>query len=95
MSGEDRSPSELARRSPERLLTDETPPVFFDHAANERAVSPQNPGMMFRALKAKGVQAELHIFRTGGYSMRAGYDPTSPLSPYPGLMQTWIKRHVF
>ena len=51
--------------------------------------------MMFGALKAKGVQAELHIFRTGGHSMGAGYDPTSPLSPYPGLVRTWIKRHLF
>ena len=50
---------------------------------------------MFGALKAKGVQAELHIFRTGGHSMGAGYDPTSPLSPYPGLVRTWIKRQVF
>ena len=93
--GEDRRLSELVRRSPERLVTDETPPMIFVHVANDRVVLPQNPGMLFRALKAKGVQAELHIFRTGGHSIGAGYDPTSPQSPYPGLMQTWIKRQVF
>ena len=33
MSGENRSPSELVRRSPERLITDETPPMLFVHPA--------------------------------------------------------------
>lgn len=94
MFGKARVQPELDARSPEKLVTKDTPPMFMVHAANDTVVPPENSIMLYRALREHGVSTEMHIFRTGGHSMGAGYNPTSPLAPYPGLMKAFIERQL-
>lgn len=93
--GDIRDTAELARRSPDRLVTPQTPPMFIVHAADDRVVSPDNSLLMFSALRAAGVDAELHIFEKGGHNMGAGFLPGSPLSAFPDLMLSWLERRGF
>ena len=94
MFGREREPSQLDARSPEKLVTAETPPMFLVHAANDRVVPPENSILLYRALRSLGVDAEMHIFREGGHSLGAGYRPGSPLTPYPDQMRAFIERRL-
>ncbi len=93
--GETTTPGELALRSPEKLVTSQTPPMFMVHAGDDRVVSPHNSIMLFTSLRAAGVKAEMHIFEKGGHNMGAGFSPGSPLSAFPGLMLGWMSRQGF
>ena len=58
----------LARKYFARLhVTAQTPPIFFAHSDDDKVVSPTNSTMMYDALKAAGVPAELHIWPSGGH----------------------------
>jgi acetyl esterase/lipase len=93
--GDARDPDALRLRSPEMLVTPETPPMFMVHAGDDRVVSPNNSLILFSALRAAGVAAELHIFEKGGHNMGAGFAPGSPLSSFPDLMLDWMSRQGF
>lgn len=90
--GDARDPRELALRSPEQLVTRDTPPMFIVHAADDQVVSPNNSILLFTALRAAGVPAEMHIFEKGGHNMGPAFQPGSPLSAFPQLMLDWLAR---
>jgi acetyl esterase/lipase len=56
------TPEQVALYSPDQNVTDRVPPVFLLHAADDTTVPVVNSLMMFTALKAKAVPAELHVF---------------------------------
>ena len=53
--------------SNELQVTDKTPPTFLVHAADDTAVPVENSLEFFKACKAKGVSAELHVYPKGGH----------------------------
>lgn len=92
MFGDVRNEEEMARRSAELLVTEFATPCNLVHAADDRVVPPENSMMLFSALRAAEVEAEMHIFAEGGHSLGVGFQPGNPLSAYPGLWLDWLTR---
>jgi len=72
-------------------LTKATPPTFFFHAADDPRVSVDNSLEPFRALKALGVPAALHVFESGGHGFGLRAPPGSSAARWPELFTTWLK----
>ncbi len=73
--------------SQEIRVSKETPPMFFAHAANDKA---ENSVAMFLALRKAGVPAELHIYASGGHGF--GLRPSDkPCSTWPQRCADWMK----
>lgn len=53
--------------SNELQVSEKTPPTILFHAADDKAVPPENSLLFFQALNQKGVPAELHIYPVGGH----------------------------
>ncbi|MGB5228858.1 alpha/beta hydrolase [Eudoraea sp.] len=53
--------------SNELQVSEKTPPTILFHAADDKAVPPENSLLFFQALNQKGVPAELHIYPEGGH----------------------------
>lgn len=77
------NPSEelVAHYSNELQVTDDTPPTFVLHAADDPAVPVQNSLLFYNALLAHHVPAEMHIYPHGGHGFSFGYDK--------GRVQDW------
>ena len=69
-------------------VNENTPPMFFVHAADDHA-SCLNSSAMFTALQLAGVPAELHIFESGGhgYGLRG---TEQPVTHWPDLADAWL-----
>ncbi len=65
--GEAPKPEMIAHFSNEKQVTDETPPTFLVHAADDKGVPVENSLVFFEALKEKGVLATLHVYPKGGH----------------------------
>jgi acetyl esterase/lipase len=86
-------PDRIALYSPDQGVTAQTPPVFLVHAADDQTVPVVNSLMMFTALKAKAVPAEMHIFEEGGHGFGLRGIAGKPVAAWPGLFETFAKRH--
>lgn len=53
--------------SPELHVTENTPPTFIVHSADDLVVPVENSLIFFKALKDKHVMAEMHIYPFGGH----------------------------
>ena len=53
--------------SNELQVTENTPPTFLVHAADDKGVIPDNSILFFQALRKKEVSATLHIYPHGGH----------------------------
>lgn len=65
----------------ERRVNGNTPPVLLLLADDDRVVSPLNSTMFYDALKRSGIQAEMHVYPSGGH----GWD----LRKEGAFCQTW------
>lgn len=82
----DRETGELR---PYHRVSEDTPPMFFVHAADDR-ISPLGSSALFEALETAGVPSELHIFATGGHGY--GLRPTeSPVTHWPNRAVKWMR----
>jgi acetyl esterase/lipase len=81
----------LARElSNERRVTARTPPAFLFHTSDDTTVDVENSVAFYRALRAAGVAAELHVFATGRHGVGlAPHDPV--LSAWPKLCAEWMR----
>lgn len=77
--------------SNELHVTPETPPTFLVHASDDTSVPVENSLRIYRALVAKGVPAELHIYENGGHGFGLGTGEV-PVESWPGLCAVWLKR---
>jgi acetyl esterase/lipase len=75
--------------APEIRVSEDTPPVFFAHADDDRH-SAENSVGMYLALKKAKVPAELHIYASGGHGF--GLRPTEhPSSTWPARCAEWMQ----
>lgn len=87
------TPEQAALYSPDQNVTDRVPPVFLLHAVDDKTVPVVNSLMMFTALKAKAVPAELHVFEEGGHGFGLRSIDGKPVAAWPTLFETFAKRH--
>ncbi|XOV88058.1 MAG: alpha/beta hydrolase [Pseudomonadota bacterium] len=75
-------------------VTADTPPSFIMHTHEDMTV-PSNQSLLFyQALRAAGVQAELHVFGYGDHGLGLGVgDPD--LNNWPDLLLNWLRRSRF
>jgi len=69
------------RFSNELQITDETPPAFLVHSADDKTVPVKNSILYFEGLTKRNIPAELHVFQKGGH----GYG----LSVAKGTQAAW------
>lgn len=74
----------------EYAVDQDTPPMFFVHAADDR-VTCLSSVALFTALKKSGVSAELHIYSSGGHGY--GLRPTEfPVTHWPKRAEAWLRQ---
>jgi acetyl esterase/lipase len=86
------APDRIALYSPDQGVTARTPPVFLVHAADDKTVPVANSLMMFTALQAKAVPAEMHVFEEGGHGFGLRSIAGKPVAAWPELFVTFAKR---
>ena len=89
--GENPSADLIARRSPARHVTAQTPPSFMVHAMDDPAVPVENSFIMLRALRAAQRPAEAHFYEEGGHGFGLG-PPDRPVRSWIELFANWIER---
>jgi acetyl esterase/lipase len=80
--------------SPEQNIRPDTPPAFLVSTEEDKTVPFQNTVMMFEALKAAKVPAEMHVFEKGphGFGLR---DDIGPAGTWPELAVAWLRLNGF
>ena len=91
------SPSQDAefRYSPQKHVSQGTPPTFMIHACNDPAVPIENTLSYLSAMRASGRPAEAHLFEEGGHGFGIGLAQGKPASAWPELFLAWAGRHGF
>lgn len=87
------SPERVLALSPEKQVREGLSPVFLLHAADDKSVPVENTLMMFSALKAKGAPLEMHVFEEGGHGFGLRFVSGKPVAAWPGLFETFARRH--
>lgn len=67
--GESPDPALLELLSTEKQVAPDTPPAFLWHTNEDLGVPSENSLEFYLAMKAAGVAAELHVYRTGGHGV--------------------------
>lgn len=83
------NPKMLAEYANELRVDTNTPPAILLLSDDDRAVKPENSIRYYRALKANGVPASMHIFPVGGHGW--GFRPTFKYhEPVKILLLEWL-----
>jgi acetyl esterase/lipase len=88
------SAAESEAYSVERRVEDHAPPMFLAQAADDPISPIENSLMMFNALRAKRIGAELHVFQSGGHGWGMG-GSGSEVQAWPGLFARWAAQNLF
>lgn len=90
---DDRGTPELDTLLSAHLQVDaETPPTFLFHTSEDAAVPAENSVLFYRALRAAGVPAELHVYERGRHGVR--FAPGHPvLRAWPDRLAAWLRVH--
>lgn len=88
------SKAESDAYSVERQVGADAPPIFLAQAADDPVSPVDNSLLMFEALRAAGVAAELHIFQTGRHGWGLGRRGTE-VHAWPRLFVSWAGRNGF
>ncbi|GAA1871484.1 alpha/beta hydrolase [Myceligenerans crystallogenes] len=83
------SPDLVDAFSGELQVTGGTPRTFIVQAHNDW-VSTENSVLYYRALKAAGVEAEMHIFRSGGHGFGIR-NARASVASWPQLASAWLE----
>lgn len=88
--GPDPGPELVRLLSNETQVTAETPPTFLVTTTDDASVPVENSLLFFQALRAAGVPAEMHIYRTGRHGF--GLAPDNPsLASWLELCAAWMR----
>ena len=90
--GEHPDPARRAAYSPELQVTPRAPPTFLLHAADDKTVPVANSLLMFAALRAQAVAAELHVFEEGGHGFGLRAIAGKPVAAWPSLFEAFARR---
>jgi acetyl esterase/lipase len=71
------------------------PPTFLLHAADDTAVPVENSLRLYDALRAAGVETEMHVFEEGGHGFGLRFAAGKPVAAWPDLVLAWWKRKGF
>ncbi len=74
-------------------VTEQTPPMFLVHTADD-PITYRSSAELFDALRAKKVEAELHVFRNGGHGYGARPDETKRVTAWPGMAEGFLREVV-
>ena len=72
----------------ERLVTDDAPPFFLWHTAEDTAVPAQHSYLLASALEQRGVPHELHVFEHGRHGL--GFAEGLPAERWRSLAEVWL-----
>jgi len=81
----------VERFSNELQITNETPPAFLVHSADDKAVPVMNSIGYFKGLQKNNIPAELHVFQKGGHGYGLAIDRGTE-SSWPDLCIRWLKQ---
>jgi acetyl esterase/lipase len=88
--GPEPDPALLASLSNATQVSEQTPPSFLFHTAEDTVVPVQNSLDYFLACQEQHVPAELHVFPTGRHGV--GLAKNLPgASQWPGLCERWLR----
>lgn len=87
--GEEPEDSLLRFFSPEQQTDAETPQAFLIHAADDKGVPVENSLLYFKALRANGVPASLHIYPEGGHGFAFASDHPH-LNSWTEILLNWM-----
>jgi acetyl esterase/lipase len=92
--GEEPDEQTIEKFSTELRVTEETPPAFLVHAADDHTVPVANSIVYFESLNEFSIPAELHIYETGGhgFGLAAGRGTESN---WPDACTAWLKQRHF
>ena len=88
------TPAQSEAVSIERQVSPLAPPMFLAQSADDPVSPIDNSLMMFDALRAAHVAAELHVFQSGGHGWGMGR-PGTEVAAWPALFTSWAARNVF
>ncbi|WP_345949624.1 alpha/beta hydrolase [Mucilaginibacter sp. PAMB04274] len=86
--GENASAEKTKEYSNEMQVTDNTPPAFLIHSANDKVVPVGNSINYFKSLSAHGVKAEIHIYQAGGHGY--GLNNTTTNDKWINHLYNWL-----
>ncbi len=92
--GENPDPDLVESLSNEKQVSEDTPPCFVWHTAEDKVVPAHNSLKFYAALVDRGVPSELHIFAKGRHGIGLGRDIPGA-SQWPKLCQNWLVRNGF
>jgi acetyl esterase/lipase len=92
--GENPNMQLLQSLSNEDAVTEQTPPTFLFHTAEDKAVPAENSLQYFSALLRAGVPAELHVFESGRHGIGLAAEQPGA-SAWPQLCAQWLKSRGF
>jgi acetyl esterase/lipase len=92
--GDQVSADRLEELSTDRRVTEQTPPTFLWHTAEDQAVRATNSLVYYQALLDHGVPAELHIFPKGRHGLGLAVDAEGA-EQWPALCVDWMRRQGF
>ncbi len=84
---------ESEQLSSELVVTEQSPPMFFAHAFDDR-ISCLGSVALFAELKRKNVPSSLHIFSTGGHGFGAR-DTSMEKDHWMPLVRSWLQDRGF
>lgn len=76
--------------SNELQIKKDTPPTFLVHAFDD-PVLVNNSIEYFKALKAKNIPAEMHIYDRGGHGFSMKKSNKGPVASWPARLEEWMK----
>jgi acetyl esterase/lipase len=88
--GEAQPPDWIGYYSAESQVKDDTPPAFLVHAGNDTGVPVENTLLMYRALRAHGIAAEMHVLSEGahGFGLALG---NPHVASWTGSLTLWLR----
>jgi len=85
------TPEETQRNTLLKLVRKQTPPAFLVHAMDDDVCHYSESTLYAQALTQQGVEAETHLFATGGHGFGLG-NKEDGTSQWIDLAANWIKR---
>lgn len=93
--GENAPKEQMIRFSNEMQVTKDTPPTFLVHSTDDGGVPVANSVRFYQALVDHGVNAELHIYNSGGHGFGLGRKDGTSHNHWPDACKAWMKDIVF